>query len=259
MLKTFTCALLALTLGLGSCVVPSAALTPKLVRLEPDGSFGGSAPGVSSTNELEALGISEEDETLAVGAELKWAGARLALATVDTSYEGSGTATVDIDFGGTPISASTPVFTRMDLALHSARLTWDLLPTSQADLGIGVGVAVIDFDASVSSIPPAITLRTDELLPVPLVAGHVGTRWGDLALAGDVGLFEVEFGDESARVVDVDVGLSWRFLDLPGRLGGALVLGWRLIDVDAEYEEGPSVIELDMELSGPYLGLTISI
>lgn len=252
-----TCALLALATS--ACVAPSASITPRAYSLEADGRFSGTSSGVSAFSDLETLGITEKDEPIGASAVLQWTGARLALSAVDTSFSGNGTATVDITLGGTTIMAPTAVFTQMDLALYTAYLTWDLIPTEKADLGLGFGLAVLDFDASVATVPPAAIASTSDTLPVPVVTGHAGTAWGDLALGGDVGLFEVEIDNENARVLDLDASLSWQFFDVPGNLGGSLVLGYRLIDIQADYEDDSSFVEVEMDVSGPYLGLSFSL
>ena len=40
---------------------------------------------------------------------------------------------------------------------------------------------------------------------------------------------------------------------------GSLILGWRQIDLSANYDSGSDSVEADLTLAGPYLGLEFSL
>ena len=78
----------------------------------------------------------------------------------------------------------------LDLGLYSAMLTWDLLPSEKVELGLGLGVTALDVAAKFTDLTNPGTVETDQVLPIPIVAGRLG--------------FDVWKLELSALVIDIE-------------------------------------------------------
>jgi hypothetical protein len=183
----------------------------------------------------------------------------LTVTTHSSSWEGDGT--LEADFGG--LTAATDVTTELDLALHRAVLTFDVAPTDLIEVGLGFGVSVIDLEATVTErealIPGDVRESVDEVLPVPLLAARVGGRLWRFDCEALVAGMQVDLDGDEATYVEVDLNGRLSLFGSHGGINGSLVVGWRAIEVEADYEDGGEEVEADLSFRGPYLGLQIGI
>jgi hypothetical protein len=97
-------------------------------------------------------------------------------------------------------------------------------------------------------------VNTDETLPVPGVALSLGVGLGPIQLQLIASGISASVEDGEVTYYDADLMGRWEF----GGFGGALLFGWREADYDIEYDDGDDQVALDMNYSGPYVGLRIS-
>jgi hypothetical protein len=235
------------------------AVTPRWTNLEIDGEFSAVSGGSSAFTSTENLGFDDDSGVFSPRVDLSWLNMNLAFDHYDTSYRGDGVLDAQIDLGGVTIPAAEAVSSEFDLQSTSARLTGDFIPGSNVDLGIGVGVALLDVQASITSQSTLETASTDESLPVPLVTGRAAVRFGDLALTGDLGWISIGYDDDEVSYMDLDLAARYSFFSAAGRASGGVVLGYRIVDTDGEYDDGSSSVDFDMEFSGLYFGVSVSL
>ena len=256
-------ALLALV-ACGACSAPSLAVLPRAGTFEPDGevALAGSAGGVglAATNSVEALGLVEDEGVPGLRADLGWGGLRLTLAYQQSEHGGQGTLEAEISDDDVSLPAGTTVDSEFDMGLGEALLTWDLVPGDRFELGLGLGAALFDLDVSVTDALTGDTVDPEaETFLAPLVAVRAGARLGFLDLQALLGGIDFSIDDDDAALYDLDVFARVNLLDTPGGAHGALVAGYRLLDLEVDYDDEEGDLEADVDFSGPYVGLSFGL
>jgi hypothetical protein len=247
---------LALLATLASCAAPQFTVAPTYGLFEPKGDVSYvSSGGGTANNSIDTLGLDESEGTFGARADFKWGVPHLTVSTQASSWEGDGTLTAD--FGG--ISAGVNVESELDLALHRAILTFDVLPTDTFELGLGFGVTAADIDAQVTDDLTNTTESADEVAPIPLLALRGGFRIWRLDFEALVAGMSIASGDDEATYLEADFNARMALFGSPGNVNGSLLLGWRQVDIDVEYTDGGDDVALDLTFNGPYFGLQIGI
>ena len=258
MSRTRTLGLVVPALLASACSLPSASVTPRLLFGSLDGDLAASDSGASASTGTDELGLGGRDEAFSPRADLGWSGAHLSLSVLASSFEGSGTTAGEITIGGTTIAADRDVESALDLSAYSGVVTWDLAPPKLVEAGLGFGVTVVDFDFALRDTGTGERVSSDELLPVPLIAARVGVHPGRFGLTAALGYLELSYDDTDARVIDLDLAGEMRLFGGDHRLSGRLVVGYRLFDVEADYEDDGSEVHADVAIDGPYVGLSFA-
>ncbi len=251
---------LALASGaLASCAAPQFSVAPTLGRFKPDGkvSYIDTTQPVPASidNSVGNLGLAESANTYGLRADLKFGAPHLTLSTQASSWDGSGA--LSADFGG--ISAATPVNTKLDLALHRLALTFDVIPTDLFELGLGVGVTVADIDARVSDTGSSLTERANEVAPLPVLVLRGGARVWRLDFEALVSGMSIDYDGNQATYLEADVNAKLALFGAAGSLNGSVVLGWRHVGLDVEYDDDDAKATVDLRFSGPYFGLQLGL
>ena len=181
----------------------------------------------------------------------KWLWFDLFVDYFDASYEGSGNA--NLNFAGTPISG--PVQSELDWAQARALATFDLVPTDMVDIGIGLGVSYIDFQSRFTS--GGNTEELEGSAPLPYPAAKASVEFWRIEVGGTAGWIEFNADDVEARYLEADVYARLKLIG-GGLVWGGLVLGYRLVDTDIDFEDDGDFGRVDLEFSGPYAGLTVA-
>ncbi len=247
-------ALTLLTFSLAACSLPSLDVDARYGEYSIDGSLLIASSGsFSASNNLETLGLGDEEATPSLAAQIKWGAPHLYISTQESNFSGTGIleATLETDSG--TITAGSAVDSELDFGLTSAILTFDLVP-GPWEFGLGVGVSLISIDARFQDLGSSETIETDEVLPVPGVALSLGFGLGPIAVQLIASGVSVSIDDGDVTYYDADLMGRWDF----GRFGGSLLFGWREADYDIEYDDGTDQVAIDMKYSGPYVGLRIS-
>jgi hypothetical protein len=241
---------------LSACAAPTVAVEPRWTMVDVEGDVAVASGNVTATNDVDAVGIEEDDGAFGARADFKWGAPHLTLDLQQSRHDGDGVLEAELSQGGVTLAAGTPVETDLDLGLHTAYLTFDLLP-GDFELGLGLGVAAVDLDFESTDPATGTSVATDELLPVPLLAGRAGVGLGPVDLEALVGGMAYDDGEVDVTVVDGRATGRLRILGSGDRLSGALVGGVRYTSIDAEYEDGSDEVAGDLEILGPFLGLRV--
>jgi hypothetical protein len=250
-------AILAATLA-PSCSLPRFDVAPRYGQFNVDGNFGASSSGNVVENSLSDAGIEDDDGMGGLRADFKWGLVHLVTNVQQSKHDGDGTLSADIDLGGTTINAGADVETDFDLGLYNALLLFDFLPTDMFELNVGLGVSGLDIDAKFEEVGTGTTIETDELLPVPVVCLGAGVQLSRFEVAGILSAMDASYEGNDVEFYDFDAFGRFAFFR-PDSLGRVSILaGYRLVDVNAEYEDGGDNVSVDATFDGPYLGLEIS-
>lgn len=243
---------------LSACAAPTVSAEVDYTQLEPDGEIALTNAGNPVVrNTLADIGIEDDEGAVGGRVDFKWGSPHLTLSTTSGEWDGDGTVT---DFGNIA-GANVAVATDLELALHRAVLTFDLLPTSNFELGVGFGVTAMDVRARLEDIDPitptAFVEKIDEVLPIPTLAVRVGFEVWRVGIEGMVSGLKADIDGDEATYVDADLCARLRLFGA-GPVDGILVGGYRYTDIDAEYDDGGDRVEVDVTFDGPYAGLRIS-
>lgn len=242
------------SLALASCA-PSLKVMPRIGALELEGDLLISEDEVDATNSVGDLGLDDREATPSALLDLEWGSPHLTLATQSTSFSGDGRLAGALEYEGNTIPAGADVASDLDLGIHSGILTFDVAPTPIMELGIGFGVTAVAIDARFREDGTGTTVDTDEVLPVPVLAARVGFWVDNVEVAGLISGMDASVDDADVQMLDLDVYARYHFFGFAQHGSGSVVLGWRRLDLDAEYEDEDSVIDAELRLTGPYLGV----
>lgn len=264
-MHTFFSARLVLALGfaasLAACSAPRLQVTPRISRLEFDGQVAAEASGATLVDNdvRDDLGLTETSSEFGARADLAFVGNTLTLAWQPSSFSGDGTLSGQLSKGGVTLPAGTNVATSLDLDMTSGVWTFDFVPSETVDLGIGLGVHLLDFHSTLRSTDVGTpgTIVLDEAIPVPVLAARAGVTFGDLDLSALASGLKYSQGSDDVTVFDVDLMARWRLVGLfDDRLAASLAAGWRRTDVELDYTDGNDHTAADVSLSGLYYGLS---
>jgi len=251
---------LALTavLALQGCALPGLAVEPRYGPVNLSGDLGVAATGVSADNSVEDLGLGDDDGTPGLRADFDWGSPHLVMILRKSTHDGSGTLSADIEQGGTTIPAGTDVVSDLDLGLNTFYLTVDVVP-GEPELGVGLGVSLARVDWLASDTSGAATIDVDETLPLPFLAARARFPAGRVEFEGLLGFLGVTVLEQRYTYVDLDLSGRLRLFGEGHRAAGWVVLGLRYTHLDVEFDAGDDRAALDLDLSGPYLGLRLEL
>jgi len=236
-----------------ACSAPSASVSPLLGALKLDGSFAANDGPVAVSTDFNDLGLTDTEASPGLKAQVDVLGAQFSVSGFKTGYEGSGMTTGEISIGSEVIAANTAVDSELDLIVARALFTWNLIPVGPVELGIGLGLSVIDFDLKMREQISGAQLDSNQVLPIPLIALRAAWNWGPVKVRAEAGGLKINIDGDSAEVIDGDIEASVRLFE-----GGALLVGYRVFDIKAEYEDEGDKAEADFNLAGYYLGVRFS-
>jgi len=243
----------ALALFAAACATTSTSVTPILGSLSLDGSIEAGSTGGAGATSMDALGLGTYEAALGVKAQVGLLGGQLSVSAIQTEYEGSGTTGGAFEIGGQTIDANTAVDTQLELLLARALFTWNLIPLGPVEFGIGFGASVIDFDLLMTEQVTGNQLESEELLPVPMAALRASWTWGPVWMRAVLSGITYTLDGDQVQVFDGDLESSVTLYE-----SGSLVVGYRWVDVEAEYEDENDRVEADLELTGFYFGVRFS-
>jgi len=166
-----------------------------------------------------------------------------------TASEGSGTLGSTQAIGDTTFAAGSKVDSTLDLTDLWAELSWRPIDFGLAGFAVGLGVHALDIHLEEKA--SGTTATFDETLPIPVLVlrGHVNPipSLGFEAILHGMNYNDTNFLDLRAQAV-------WRPMDWLG-----VMAGWRHVALDATIDDGQDHADLNLTLSGPYLGALVQL
>ncbi len=246
----------ALTLA---CSAPALELMPRMQEVSLEGEIGIASGAISGTNDIETAGVEKDSSVFGLRLDFDLGAPRLTLSTQGSTHDGDGTLEFDITQNGVTITAGTDVETEVDMALHQLALTWDLIPTDMFELGLGLGAAAVDLDATFRETGTANEIATDEVAGLPVLAARAGLDLGRVEFSLLATGMQYDYDGDSARLLDFDLMGRLKLFGGDKRLAGFLMAGYRELSAEVEYDDDGDNIDADLTLSGPYFGLVLGL
>jgi hypothetical protein len=254
-------ALLLLPTLAAGCSAPSLRLTPRVGSVGLDGDFASDTTAAPGANAIGALGLDDSQVEFLPRADIEFGPLVWTLDYGALAYSGSGTAQANITIGDVEVEADGTLDSDIDLQLLRSSFTVDVLPTDTFDLGLGLGLGAAEVSAAITDTTPGSptlgqTAATEEVVPLPFLSLLAGVEVGPFGAEAWIAFLSLSVQDVDVDYLDLDLSAYWRFADWPGA-DLRLVLGYRRIDVAAEYDDGVDRVEADLQFDGPYLGISV--
>ena len=242
-------------LCLAGCATPTIDVALRAQQLELSGDVGASNANSVTTTNASQLGLDDDPVVVSPRVDLVGGPLRLTVDGLLVDYDGEGSVDADFTLGGVTIAGNSEVLSRLDLGLTRATATFTLLPLPVVDIGLGLGLALVDFEAELEDSNSNDVVRTSELAPVPYLAARASASLGPVDADLLVGFLDVDVGDVDVSYLDVE--LLARVKLFSAGVHVQLVGGYRWIGIDVAYDDGDDRVRADLELDGPFLGLSI--
>ena len=250
--------LFALAFLAGCNAVPDLSITPRVGRLALDGDIGVSSSGTIVSSSVEGLGLGNDETIFSPRVDCAWGPLDLSVAGYRAEVAGTGAAEASLDLGGVVINAGDPVRSGLDFSTYTAGLTYDFVPGNTFDLGLGIGVQSLDFDATIESISTGASIRSQESFLLPVLAARAELQLGSFGFTALASGLSGKASGVDATLINLDLAARYTFARGHG-VNGDLVLGWQTMSLDVQYTDQGSDVAANLDIGGPYLGLTIGI
>jgi len=244
-------------LSVSACALPSLEVQGRYASLAIDGTVNVSGAGVGAGADLEQAGL-DDDQSVAGRLDFEFGSPHLIVLAQTPRFEGTGTLDVTLDDGTNTITAGSDVDSEVEFSLYDAALVFDLVPGDMVEVALGFGAAWLDMAVQFEEIGTGTTIASAEEFPLPLLALAASVQLGPVQVGAFLGGMQYELDDDEVSYLDLDAFARWKFLGLT-RLRGSLVGGYRMTDIDVEYDDGSSVIDNDLTIAGPFFGLELAL
>lgn len=250
--------LLALSGLATGCALPTLEIQPRYAQLAIDGHAGFEDGGTGGSADLEQAGL-DDDGAIGARADFKFGAPHLVAMGQLPSYSGTGTLDVTVSDGTNTITVGSDVDTELDLGMYDAALLFDLFPGDTVEIAVGIGAAYLDLDTTFTEVGTSTQVSSQESLPVPMVAAAVSFWVGPVELSAFAGGLSLSYQGDDVTFLDADLFARWKLFGGSELLRGSLVVGYRHTGIDLQYEDDGTNVDIDLSISGPYVGFEVSL
>ena len=221
----------------------------------------GPAGEVPDVIDLNSLGADEDDEAIWLAGRWRinerW---HVGLSFIEVDRDGFASSSEDFTFGEPPdqvdVTIGASVTSNFNTKYYILQGGYSFVRSDRANFGVGVGLHVMRLSASISAELSANGMTTDlgtgasdSTAPLPNVY-----FFGDyaftpkLAATASIGWFGLEVDKYDGELVSLSASLEYRPWDNFG-----IGLGYSLVNIDVSIDETDSLIEFEIDASGPRL------
>ncbi len=232
-------------------LLAEAELEARIWLLEMDGSIRVVERGRGTEIQLpETLAI-EEDDAFDIRLTWRMPGPLVVrFAYTPMSFSGDANISEDIDFGGFTFPVAFDVASQLDLDYGRLGVGWLIRASENFRIGPILEVKALRAEAellgSVLAIPLVAARETQETGFASVGLGFEASPIPTLRIVGEVGYAP---GLDYGEMLEAELGIKYSPVKVLSVFGG-----YRLLDLDLEDDDD----RLDLELSGPYLGASLS-
>lgn len=225
--------------------------------LKADGSFSSTKDG-ESTNKISTgdLGVDDTETNFYFGARWRFTERwRLTFNYFGLDIDSSVRKDFDeLDFGDIQASGFLGVDTTFKTDFYVAQVGYSLLKNERAELGIGAGFHVVNFDTKlkvsggINNASGSVQSDSVDLTaPLPNILGYGAYAiTPKLSLEGGVGWFGLDYGDYSGKLVTLAANLEYRLTDHFG-----VGVGYNYVDMDLTIDKSNRKDKYDLDYKGP--------
>ena len=160
---------------------------------------------------------------------------------------------VGVAFGGETLTGN--VKSTIDLSDLYIEADLQILDLDLVGFAIGVGYHLMNTEMSLSDGTNSAALDEDLQFPVVSLRAHANLPMlTSLGAEAKVHWIDLSLGDTGVSYLDATIQITWRPWELLGFIGG-----YRYVSADLSFDDPSGVnadADLDLTLSGPFLGLT---
>ena len=221
----------------------------------------GPAGEVPDVIDLNSLGADEDDEAIWLAGRWRindrW---HAGLSFIEVDRDGFATSSEDFTFGEPPdevdVTIGASVTSNLNTKYYILQGGYSFLHTDRANFGVGAGLHVMQLSASISAELSANGMTTDlgtgtsdSTAPLPNVYFFGEYAFTPrLAATASIGWFGLEVDKYDGELVSLSANLEYRPWDNFG-----IGLGYTLVNIDLSIDETDSLIDFEIDASGPKL------
>ena len=175
------------------------------------------------------------------------------LTSMPTSFDGQGFATIGIDLGdGQVISIDTPIKSTIDVDLTLANVMYRLLDGKYGEFSVGVGFGQTNIDVL---LDPLIgqSVGFDGKTPFGFLAVNYRKPFGKFSLTAAAQGISITANDSSMTYSNLNLMGGYMFFEK--KWYSEVVVGYRRVGFEFDYDVSGGVADTDVVLTGPYVGL----
>ncbi|MGB5716207.1 MAG: hypothetical protein WBN81_03835, partial [Gammaproteobacteria bacterium] len=232
--------------------------------MKADGSFS-STPDGESTDKISTgdLGVDDSEANLYFGARWRFTERwRLTFNYFGLDIDSKVQETFDeLDFGDIDASGFLSVDTKFNTDFYVAQIGYSFLKNDRAELGIGVGVHVVDFDTKlkvsggINNVSGSVQSDSVNLTaPLPNILGYGAYAiTPKLSLEGGVGWFGLDYNDYDGKLVSAVANLEYRLTDHFG-----VGVAYNYVTMDLTINKSSRKDKYDLDYKGPVAYISAS-
>jgi len=219
--------------------------------LYPSGDIRIEYSGNEENIDLSEMGIDDPNGSLSLSIGLQIDRSHFFFNYAGISYGGSNTVDETKIFNGYLIPAGTVINSEIDIRLY----TYDLLK-SKHDLGIGLGLALMDYYSQYFEGGGDSEVTYHQLYPMPLLTVSGILDLNRFELQALIGGAAIKINDNKAAYLTTDLAVRYKLIRRE-RVYGMISLGFMWVPMYIEFSQGPNTYYQNTDFYGPYLGVRI--
>ncbi|MDE0585946.1 MAG: hypothetical protein OSB63_04950 [Planctomycetota bacterium] len=217
---------------------------------------GSSGPELSGSFSLD----SEKVYTSQYGARVGFASYELSVSQFSYSRDQTGVFKSDDPLAefGDGVAGNFPINSTLDIDTTKMMLGIDILNTSVARVGVLLGFDLLSFNkfslTEVSTGTIQNVLKEGQTVPVPIIGlrADVAIPGTDIRLGAEMTGISIDIDGIEASFFDHDVNLNMEIFE-----NAEAIVGYRMVDISIGGDIEGTAINMDLSMSGPYLGVSV--
>jgi len=216
-------------------------------------------PGTGNSTELSGSFSLDSDKayTSQYGARIGFAPFELSVSQFSYSRDQAGTFSRDGgDFGS--VLGDFDINSTLDIDTTKMMLGIDMLNTSAARVGVLLGFDLLSFNKfSLTEENTGITqnvLKEGQEVPVPIIGlrADVAIPGTDIRLGAEMTGISIDIDSVEASFFDYDINLNMALFK-----NAEALFGYRVVDLSINGDIDSTTINMDLNMSGPYFGVSV--
>ena len=219
---------------------------------------------VSDVIDLNSLGADEDDEAIWLAGRWRinerW---HVGLSFIEVDRDGFASSSEDFTFGEPPdqvdVTIGASVTSSFNTKYYILQGGYSFVRTDRTNFGVGAGFHIMRLSASISAELTGNGMTTDlgtgaseSTAPLPNVYIFGDYAFSPkLAATGSIGWFGLEVDKYDGELVSLSASLEYR----PWQNFG-IGLGYSLVNIDLSIDETDSLVDFEIDASGPRLYFT---
>ncbi|MBT8339792.1 MAG: hypothetical protein HKP58_14130 [Desulfatitalea sp.] len=189
---------------------------------------------------------------VAVGAQYKRWG--VSLNYMPTAFNGLGSAIVDLGGSSTGIRAQTALNTDINIRMLLGNVYYNLIQTPHSMFGIGAGLGQTAIDLEIiPAIGDALIYKGDQ--PFGFLSLYMSNTYKQFIYGFNLNGISATFDGAKVDFSDYKVTLGYRVLN--SQVKCDIIGGYRMVNFAMDLESGRNVLNTDVTLEGPFMGVNL--